>query len=162
MDKKDAQELIKDAQIFALNESKGDYTFAIKLMYDQLDIHWDDVQPLIIDKGIRAYLHEQAHTQRTPSPLRVPKPNAPRSVIVGKMPNLWGDILQTWFVGGRPLGDCTKDELLSEAEQHHKKARGHVVKAALYQRMATSMVGNQRVKDKYTAKDVEDMLRRPV
>lgn len=60
-------------------------------------------------------------------------------------------LLQRYTAAGKQLGDCTKEDLVNEAERLDKIARGERVKANFMRRIASRMKPNQKVRQVITS-----------
>jgi len=121
-----------------------------------LDAHYDFngiLRPLI-QAGVADKVHNLRNRQRAAVHAdrcetlkgKVPPPKVPASESNKTLANLAGKYLME-IVGGKRLGDCTKEDLLTAASHQGRQAHGCVWKQRYYRQVANRVRGVQLVKE---------------
>lgn len=71
---------------------------------------------------------------------------------------LLGQLLETWRIGGKALGDCTGAELLAEAAGAEHQAEGYLRNAAFYRRLAERVGPDGVVRERVTSEQAAAVL----
>lgn len=115
--------------------------------FEQIEPHLSGrLKRLLVELGWQHFQHQQKSAQRR---LLKYAPLQRRALIssdklIGESRRL---LLRLYTVGGTPLGECTRDKLLTAAKNERRRGEGHIRSAMFNERLAEKLKGREKVKD---------------
>lgn len=129
----------------------GDWNAAVEIGEKRLEKDPDllaELQNEIVREWLRYRVRQCSASERSGSTVPFPKANADNpSGLLSMAKATQRSLYDEPLMGGKRLGDATRDEILDHVEMHSKLARSNAFKARWFQAIADAMPERARVQD---------------